>query len=530
MPGLFQSLASSVLLLLAQADAAASTMPLPISLWRVFFLLGWVYLCLHLVQRLEVSPLVPNRYKSLLYVITLFAGPLVFVGLVLADTRKSNGSDNPWADFLQRMHGAVLSIWKSRKRAVGDEATLHLFDAAGTELSQLYGHGDRSGDKKFLDLTVQIIDGALQQRASDLLIDPKDQLSYAVRLRIDGTLRTVRELSGETCRAVINSIKAVSSMDISERRRPQDGAFSAKKGGSTVSFRVASAGALNGEKLSIRVLNQNAGRFTLADMGIPERQRSLITSAVSKPSGMVLVCGPTGSGKTTTLYSMLNQIDRYTHNVITVEDPIEAPLAEASQIEINPKAGITFAKSLRSILRQDPDVICVGEIRDEETAEIALRAAQTGHLVLATLHCDSNATALIRLLDLGVSPLLLSSGLSLLVSQRLVRKLCKECKKPAQLNPVLVQEFHQKGLDTKNMFEAKGCERCGGTGYYGRMAICDLLLITEELRAEIAQNGAIAEKLKTEGDKKGRSNLKSEALRKVIAGLTSLDEIKRVVG
>jgi type IV pilus assembly protein PilB len=245
---------------------------------------------------------------------------------------------------------------------------------------------------------------------------------------------------------------------------------------------------------------------------------------------MVLICGPTGSGKTTTLYSMLNQIDRYTHNVITVEDPIEAPLAEASQIEINSRAGITFAKSLRSILRQDPDVICVGEIRDEETAEIALRAAQTGHLVLATLHCDSNATAIIRLLDLGISPLLLSSGLSLLVSQRLVRKLCKECKKPAQLSPALAQEFQQKGIDTKLMFEATGCEHCGGTGYYGRTAICDLLMITEELRTELAQNGAIAEKLKREGEKKGRSNMKSEALRKVIMGVTSLDEIKRVVG
>jgi type II secretory ATPase GspE/PulE/Tfp pilus assembly ATPase PilB-like protein len=531
MPGLFQSLAASMFLLLAQADVAASSMPLPISLWRVFLLLGWVYACLHLVQRVEVSPLVPNRYKSLLYVVTLFAGPLVFLGLVLADTSKAEDSENSGTDVFQRIRAAVRSIWKSRSRPVGDQSTLHLFDASGKELSQLYGHGESgSGDRKFLDLTVQIIDSALQQRASDLLIDPKDQLSYAVRLRIDGTLRTVRELSGETCRAVINSIKAVSSMDISERRRPQDGAFSAKKGGNNVSFRVASAGALNGEKLSIRVLNQNAGRFTLADMGIPERQRSLLSSAIGKPSGMVLVCGPTGSGKTTTLYAMLNQIDRYTHNVITVEDPIEAPLAEASQIEINPRAGITFAKSLRSILRQDPDVICVGEIRDEETAEIALRAAQTGHLVLATLHSDSNATSLIRLLDLGVSPLLLSSGLSLLVSQRLVRKLCKECKKPAQLNPALIQEFHQKGIDTKNMFEAKGCERCGGTGYYGRMAICDLLLITEELRAEIAQNGAIAEKLKTEGDKKGRSNLKSEALRKVIAGVTSLDEIKRVVG
>jgi type II secretory ATPase GspE/PulE/Tfp pilus assembly ATPase PilB-like protein len=530
MPGLFQNVATAMFLLLGQVDIP-TIVSLPISLWRVFLLLVWVYACLHLVQRVEVSPLVPNQYKSLLYVVTLFAGPLVFLGLVVAETQKADGSGASAADFLQRIRGAVRSIWKSRKQFVTDESALHLFDASGKELRQLYGHGEsQSGDRKFLDLTVQIIDHALQQRASDLLIDPKDQLSYAVRLRIDGTLRTVRELSGETCRAVINSIKAVSSMDISERRRPQDGAFTAKKGGTAVAFRVASAGALNGEKLSIRVLNQSAGQITLTDLGIPDRQRSLIVSAVSKPSGMVLICGPTGSGKTTTLYSMLNQIDRYTHNVITVEDPIEAPLAEASQIEINPRAGITFAKSLRSILRQDPDVICVGEIRDEETAEIALRAAQTGHLVLATLHCDSNATAIIRLLDLGVSPLLLSSGLSLLVSQRLVRKLCKECRKPAQLSPALLQEFQQKGIDTKNMFEATGCELCGGTGYYGRVAICDLLLITEELRTEMAQNGAISEKLKTEGDKKGRSNLKSEALRKVIAGITTLDEIKRVVG
>jgi len=530
MPGLLQNLATVASLLLAEADASPSP-TLPFSLWRMLFLLGWVYLCLHLVQRVEVSPLVPDQYKSLLHVVTLFAGPVVFLVLVLLDTGKSGSSESPFANLLFRLRGAVSQIWHSQKSDHDDESTLRLFDAAGTELNELYGHGEsRSGDRKFLDVTVQIIDDALRQRASDILIDPKDQLSYAVRLRIDGTLRMVRELSGETCRAVINSIKAVSSMDISERRRPQDGAFTARKSGNAIAFRVASAGALNGEKLSIRVLNQNAGRFTLADMGIPERQRSLIISAISKPSGMVLICGPTGSGKTTTMYSMLNQIDRYTHNVITVEDPIEAPLAEASQIEINPKAGITFAKSLRSILRQDPDVICVGEIRDEETAEIALRAAQTGHLVLATLHCDSNATALIRLLDLGISPLLLSSGLSLLVSQRLVRKLCGQCKQPAQLSPSVLQEFHQKGIDPKRMFEARGCERCGGTGYYGRTAICDLLLISDELRAEIAHNGAIAEKLKGEDDKKSRSNLKSEALRKAIAGITSLEEIKRVVG
>lgn len=517
--------------LLAQTGNAAAE-PLPLSLWRVAFFVGWIYLCLYLVQRVEDSPLVPNRYKSLLYVVTLFFGPLVFLVLVLMDTKNSGEEEgNPFANIVYRLRTAFLRIWHSSGREVAPDSQLRLFDATGTELSEIYGHGDvRGADRNILDLTVEVIEDALQQRASDILIDPKDQTSYALRLRVDGTLRTVRDFSSDTCKAIINSVKAVSSMDISERRRPQDGAFTAKRGEITFSFRVATAGALNGEKLSIRVLNQDAGRFTLTEAGIPERQRAVIAGAISKPSGMVLVCGPTGSGKTTTLYSMLNQIDRCTHNVITVEDPIEAHLPEVSQLEINAKADITFAKALRSILRQDPDVICVGEIRDEETAEIALRAAQTGHLVLATIHCDSNATALIRLLDLGVSPMLLSSGLNLLVSQRLMRKLCTQCKKPAQLSESMLQGFRQRGIDPKNVCEAGGCERCGGTGYYGRTAICDLLQITDSLRAEIARNQALAGKLKSEGERQGRSNMKNEALKRVITGITSLEELKRVVG
>ena len=242
------------------------------------------------------------------------------------------------------------------------------------------------------------------------------------------------------------------------------------------------------------------------------------------------MCGPTGSGKTTTLYSMLNQIDRTTRNVITVEDPIEAHLPGISQLEINAKADITFAKALRSMLRQDPDVICVGEIRDEETASIALRAAQTGHLVLATIHCDSNATALVRLLDLGVSPELMSSGLSLLISQRLLRKLCDQCKEPANFSDGMAEELQRRGIDTRGMFRAAGCDRCGGTGYYGRMAVCDLLRVSDELRVEIAQGGAISAKLRSEGEKKDRANMKNEALRAAVMGVTSLEEIKRVIG
>ena len=521
----------STSLLLAEADAAALPAPMPLSPVRLILLLTWVYLCLYLVQRVEDSPLVPSKYRPVLFVLSLFAGPMVFFVLVLMDTTNSDQEVNSVAGLIHRFRNAVLRIWGQRVSGPIDDSTLRLFDATGTELSEIYGHGENpTADRHVLELTVEIIESALQQRASDILLDPKDQLTYSVRFRIDGTLRVVRDLSAETCRAVVNSVKAVSSMDISERRRPQDGAFTARKSGITYSFRVASAGALNGEKLSVRVLNTNAGQFTLADAGIPERQRVMIASAVAKPAGMVLVCGPTGSGKTTTLYAMLNQIDRYTHNVITVEDPIEAHLPDASQLEINAKADITFAKTLRSILRQDPDVICVGEIRDEETAEIALRAAQTGHLVLATIHCDSNATALIRLLDLGVSPMLLSSGLNLLVSQRLVRKLCEQCKKPVQLTPIAAQGYRQNGIDPEKLFQAGGCERCGGTGYYGRIAVCDLLSITDKLRTDIANDPAVAARLRSDGEKRGRSSLTTEAVRLVRAGVTSIEELKRVVG
>jgi type II secretory ATPase GspE/PulE/Tfp pilus assembly ATPase PilB-like protein len=319
-------------------------------------------------------------------------------------------------------------------------------------------------------------------------------------------------------------------MDIAERRRPQDGAFLAKTGDGTVSFRVASAGAVNGEKLSIRVLNQNAGTFTLESIGLTEKQRAIIENIIAKPTGMVLMCGPTGSGKTTTLYAMLNTIDLFTRNVITVEDPIEYVLPNASQIEVNPKADITFAKSLRSILRQDPDVICVGEIRDEETAAIALRASQTGHLVLGTIHSDSNASALVRLLDLNVSPLLLSSGLDILISQRLVRRLCNKCKVPAELSQNQIHDLRKKGVNYKNFFQAGVCDQCHETGYRGRIAVFDILVLTDELKTDIANNKLSVTQLKKEGDKKGKSNLRKQGLKLVVSGVTSLEELKRVIG
>ncbi|UCE99059.1 MAG: type II/IV secretion system protein [Planctomycetota bacterium] len=419
----------------------------------------------------------------------------------------------------------------SARLGTKEESAIQLVDSSGRSITEIYGHGKgRQKDSHVLDVTEQIVADALEEQASDILIDPTDEMTYTVRFRVDGVLREVDRIEAAECQAVINSIKAVSNMDIAERRRPQDGAFLAKTPEGTVSFRVASAGAVNGEKLSVRVLSQSGGMFKLTNIGLSKKQRAIIQDALAKPSGMVLMCGPTGSGKTTTLYAMLEEIDLFTRNVITVEDPIEYVLPNASQIEVNPKAGITFAKSLRSILRQDPDVICVGEIRDEETAAIALRASQTGHLVLATIHTSSNASALVRLLDLGVSSLLLSSGLNVLISQRLFRRLCRDCKRPAQLSQTQIRDFSRKGIDSTRIYEAAGCEQCRQTGYRGRTAIFDILTLDHQLKASIASGDLSITQLRKEGDKKGKSNMQKQGLKKVISGITSFEELKRVVG
>jgi len=521
-------------LCLSQTEfSSVSETSLPFNPTRLVFFVVWFYLCLYFVQRAQFSPLVPKKYKSISYIISLVAGPILFLVLIIVDTAKksSKGDSSLFKTIAEQLKNIIANIRSIKPGLRKQASTIRLLDSSGRSINEIYGHGSsRRQDSHILDLTERVIANALDQRASDILIDPTSESIYKVRLRVDGILRTVDEIRAETCKAIINSIKAVSGMDISEKRRPQDGAFIAKKGDTNASFRVASAGVLNGEKLSIRILNQQASTFTLADMGLVEKQYSMIQSAIKKPSGMILLCGPTGSGKTTTMYAMLNEIDRFTRNVITVEDPIESMLPETSQIEINPKADITFAKALRSILRQDPDVICIGEIRDEETAEIALRASQTGHLVLATVHCQSNAAALIRLLDLGVSSLLLSSGLSLLVSQRLVRQLCEHCKRPAELTEGLIREFQSKDVDYANMFDAKGCRRCDGTGYFGRMAVLDILPVTDELKADIADNKALIDELKNKGKRKSRTNLRKEGLKKVSSGITSLEELKRVIG
>jgi general secretion pathway protein E len=508
---------------------------MPFSPVRLAILLVWVYLCMHIVQRIQFSRLVPKNQKTIANIIALFLGPLFLLALTMVTYAltmlKTIGKTATEHGLKDKVQSAIASLRAPHFNIFKDETEIKLLNSSGTELKDIYTFSKgRRQDSHILDLTEQIIRNALEEGASDILVDPKQDSTYTIRFRIDGVLRDVQHIDTDTCKAVINSIKAVSNMDIAERRRPQDGSFIAKTTTAKTSLRVASAGAINGEKLSIRVLSQNAGQFSLTNVGLSEKQRTVIENAISKPAGMILMCGPTGSGKTTTLYAMLNKIDLFMRNVITVEDPIEYIIPNASQIEVNPKADITFAKTLRSILRQDPDVICVGEIRDEETASITLRASQTGHLVLATIHSESNASAMIRLLDLGVSALLLSSGLSLLVSQRLLRCLCSKCKVPAQLSQGQIRDFVKKNINYRNIGQPKGCEYCYGTGYRGRIAVFDLLAFDDNLKASIANNETLIMQLRKEGDVRGRSNLQKEGIKKVVSGVTSLDEMKRVIG
>ena len=496
---------------------------------KLALLVLWVYLCLYTAYRLQFSPLVSKERRETASLAAIFLGPFLVLFLLLYNIMKqrTEGGRSTLQILKEQIQGITRKISFTSN---SDNAMIELLDSSGRNLRDIYGHGRGGKVDQILDLTKQIIFDALEEEATDILIDPKSNSSYALRFRIDGVLNTADEFDADTCQAVVNSFKAVSNMDIAEKRRPQDGAFMADTVEGKVSFRVASAGAVHGEKLSIRILRQNASCFSLDNIGLSSKQRLIIDKEIRKPSSMICLCGPTGSGKTTSLYAMLNEIDLYTRNVITVEDPVEYILDNASQIEVNPKAGITFSKALRSILRQDPDVICVGEIRDEETAGTALRASQTGHLVLATLHCNSNAAAIVRLLDLGTSPLLIASGLNLLISQRLLRLLCNNCKRKVELSTTQKREFMKKKVNFQNIYQAEGCENCRGTGYRGRTAIFDILALTDPIKQQIANNKSLIKDMRKSGDKKGQSNLFKQGLKKVVSGETSLEELKRVVG
>lgn len=378
----------------------------------------------------------------------------------------------------------------------------------------------------------ELVYDAVLRRATDIHLEPTaEQLS--VRYRIDGILHAAEPFDRPTGDAVINVFKVLSAMDISEKRKPQDGSFGAKLQGRDIDFRVATSGSKSGEKLVMRILDNTAAVSKLEDLGMRPKLVEQVRGLVTQPHGMFLCCGPTGSGKSTTLYAALREIDRYQRNIITVEDPIEYHLDNVTQMEVNTKSGQTFATSLRSILRQDPDVIMVGEIRDQETATIACQAANTGHMVFSTVHSNDAVTALFRLLDLGVEPFMIASALTAVLGQRLVRLLCDACKEPYKPKPEFLKKANLPA-DKVDVFYRRPenpeqvCPQCGGTGYFGRAGIFELLVITEPLREMLRENPSLT-KIKAEARRGGMIYLQEDGLRQVIQGRTSIEELLRVV-
>jgi general secretion pathway protein E len=378
----------------------------------------------------------------------------------------------------------------------------------------------------------ELVYDAVMRRATDIHLEPTtEQLS--VRYRIDGILHAAEPFDRPTGDAVVNVFKVLSAMDISEKRKPQDGSFGAKLSGRDLDFRVATSGSKAGEKLVMRILDNSSAVTKMEDLGMRPKLIDSVRGLVTQPHGMFLVCGPTGAGKSTTLYAALREIDRYQKNIITVEDPIEYHLDNVTQMEVNTKSGQTFATSLRSILRQDPDVIMIGEIRDQETASIACQAANTGHMVFSTVHSNDAVTALFRLLDLGVEPFMIASALSGVLGQRLVRILCDACKEPYKPKPEFLKKANLP-VEKVDVFYRRPenpeqvCQQCGGTGYFGRTGIYEMLVLTETMKDMIRENPSI-NKLKAEARKNGMIYLQEDGLRQVIQGRTSIEELLRVV-
>lgn len=367
----------------------------------------------------------------------------------------------------------------------------------------------------------------VRRKASDIHIEPRRE-HVDIRFRIDGELHLVKTLPKALRAAITSRIKIMSELDIAERRLPQDGRITVRLDNKMVDLRVSTTPILYGERVVLRILDRASGMIPLDQLGFSERELSLFTKLVSRPHGIILVTGPTGSGKTTTLYAALNELRSETTNIMTVEDPVEYELDGINQTNVHSRIGLTFANQLRAILRQDPDTVLVGEIRDTETADVAFRAALTGHLVLSTLHCNDAPSAITRLIDQDVEPFLVSSAINGIVAQRLVRVLCPDCKEPYE------PDARTKALIGLNpdarvtLYNAVGCQNCSNSGYKGRMCIHEIMVMNEQLR-KLALNKASAPEIRQAAIAAGMRGMAQDGTEKVLAGLTTIEEVQRKV-
>jgi type IV pilus assembly protein PilB len=394
------------------------------------------------------------------------------------------------------------------------------------DVQNLIGLTEQAPVVKF---TNHIIANAIKYKASDIHIEPR-YADTLIRYRIDGIMREILQASKKSHFSVIARIKIISNMDISIRRKPQDGRTRIKFGAKEYDLRISTIPTSYGEKATIRILDPDGAGLHLDDLGMPAEAFDSFKDIIHRPQGIILVTGPTGSGKSTTLYACLNELNTPEVNIITVEDPIEYDIAGVNQVHINPKAGITFASGLRSILRQDPDIVMVGEIRDNETAAIAFQASQTGHMVFSTLHTNDAPSAVTRLVDMGVEPYLVSAGLSSVIGQRLVRKLCMKCRVPDPQSSDLVKRYSSfLKTEVKPLFWAnKGCDACHSIGYKGRMGLFEILNVSRNMQDVLISRESMLNIRKVAEDE-GFEVLAMDGLRKTLQGITSHKELIRNV-
>lgn len=385
------------------------------------------------------------------------------------------------------------------------------------------------GDAPGVRLANMILEQAVRENASDIHLEPTEE-AMEVRFRVDGILRPVMTVPKRLRSGVQSRIKVMANLDITERRRPQDGRLQLKVGNHDVDMRVSTLPTIHGEKIVARVLNRAHGLLKIEELGFSPQTTEQIRRILRLNQGLILVTGPTGSGKTTTLYGFLSHLNSNEKNIITIEDPVEYQLEGINQVQVNPKVNLTFATGLRSMLRQDPDVIMVGEIRDKETAEIAVRSALTGHLVLSTLHTNHTVATIARLMDMGIEPYLISSTVSAVISQRLVRKVCPDCRQAVPLtDPVVIQFIKSLNMAVpEQVYQGTGCPLCNDTGYHGRAAVEEVLLMNKKLRQAVDHHAG-EDELKQIAVEAGMVTLQENAVNKLIAGITSVEEIIRTV-
>lgn len=439
------------------------------------------------------------------------------------------------------------SVNEALDKAFGRSWAWRLAKAQETErLIDMVGNSRARGDMDFdddvshlrelaeeapvIELVNNILAQAMDQRASDIHIEPEETV-FNVRMRTDGILHTRMVLPASRYAAVASRVKLISGMDIAERRLPQDGRLSVRVSGQEVDVRASAVPAVHGESIVLRLLPKERDDLSLERLGFASRDLSLFRKWVAEPHGVILVTGPTGSGKSTTLYATLEEMNQRDRKIITVEDPVEYEVDGVTQIQANSDIGYTFARALRAILRQDPDVIMIGEIRDLETAEIAVQSSLTGHLVLSTLHTNDAVSAFTRLIDMGVEPFLVATSVRAVQAQRLVRRLCARCSRSAAVLPVFEQMVAPLAeVGSKATWkEAVGCTHCQGTGYRGRLGIYELVDVTPELQ-ELVIAGATAEKMRGLANAQGGRTLRDDGLLKARAGLTTVEEVVRVTG